>query len=419
MHEPMQARTEAGRRYVALMEEHAADFAQRAAQHDREGSFPLENFAALQRSKAMTAMVPEEFGGLGVERVFDMVTGISRLGRGDGSTAIAANMHISGGLIVRMDREAARRRGDAATVEALEEMLREIGSGSITFSLLGTESGTDQLHPQVTATRTEGGYLINGRKVFGTGSPAANRFFTFLGVMLPEGDQQIAGVILPRGLEGMEIQDNWDALGMRASGSNDVVFRDCFVSDAQFAGALRLIWGEWSPPWFHLIIPANLGLTAVFFGIAEAARDYVVEQVMTRTKKPSGRTLAQRPTIQHWIAEIEIERITAQSMLEACADRIDAFYAANPPGTDVPFDDLHQLNKLFQVTKNVVTSRAVAVVDKAMTASGGSGYLSRSPLSRWYRDVRAGPIMQTYSPNEQYEYIARATLGLPMSEMVS
>ena len=78
MHEPMQARTEAGRRYVALMEEHAADFAQRAAQHDREGSFPLENFEALQRSKAMAAMVPKEFGGLGVERVFDMVTGISR-----------------------------------------------------------------------------------------------------------------------------------------------------------------------------------------------------------------------------------------------------------------------------------------------------------------------------------------------------
>jgi alkylation response protein AidB-like acyl-CoA dehydrogenase len=75
---------------------------------------------------------------------------------------------------------------------------------------------------------------------------------------------------------------------------------------------------------------------------------------------------------------------------------------------------LHQLNKLFQVTKNVVTGRAVMIVDKAMTATGGSGYLTKSPLSRWYRDVRAGPIMQTYSPNEQYEYIAKATLGLPM-----
>ena len=419
MHGPMQARTEAGRRYVALMEEHAADFATRAEQHDREGSFPLENFEALHRSKVMAAMVPEEFGGLGVESIHDMVAGVSRLGRGDGSTAIAANMHISGGLIVRMDRDAARSRGDGATEGALEGLLGEIGSGAITFALLGTESGTDQLHPQVTATKTEGGYVINGRKIFGTGSPGANRFFTFLGVKSAEGEQQIAGVILPKGLKGLEVQDNWDALGMRASGSHDVVFRDCFVSDEQFGGALRLIWGEWSPPWFHLIIPANLGLAAVFFGIAEAARDYVVELVRTRRKKPSGRTLAERPTIQHWIAEIEIDRIAAQSMLEACALRVDEFYEINPPGSEVPSDDLHQLNKLFQVTKNVVTGRAVAVVDKAMTASGGSGYLSGSPLSRWYRDVRAGPIMQTYSPNEMYEYIARATLGLPMDEMTS
>lgn len=419
MYGPMQARTEAGRRYVALMEEHAADFATRAAEHDREGSFPLENFAAMHASKAMVAMVPEEFGGLGVESVYDMVTGVSRLGRGDGSTAIAANMHISAGLIVRMDRDAARRRGDTATVVALEGLLGEMGRGELTFSLLGTESGTDQLHPQVTATKTEGGYLINGRKIFATGSPGSNRFFTFLGMQSAEGESQIAGVILPKGLPGMEVKDNWDAMGMRGSGSNDVVFTDCFVSDAQFAGALQLIWGEWSPPWFHLIIPANLGLASVFFGIAEAARDYAVEHVKTRRKKPSNRTLAERPTIQHWIAEIEIDRMVAQSMMETCASGVDAFYEVNPPGTEVPFEDLHELNKLFQVTKNVVTGRAVSLVDKAMTATGGSGYLSGSPLSRWYRDVRAGPIMQTYSPNEQYEYIARATLGLPMDEMTS
>jgi alkylation response protein AidB-like acyl-CoA dehydrogenase len=367
----------------------------------------------MQRSGVMAAMVPQRFGGLGVRSIFDMIVGIERLGSGDGSTAIAANMHIATGLIIRMDWEAARTAENREAMEAAEALLRQLGAGEITFCLLGSEAGTDQLHPQVTATRTEGGYLINGRKIFGTLSPAANRFYTFVALESSIGGLEIAGVLLPRGIVGMEIQDNWDALGMRASGSNDVIFRDCFVPDEQF-GKLRHSYGEWSPPWFNTIILENLGLASVFFGIAEAARNYAIEQVRTRRKKPSDRTLAERATIQHWIAEIEIDLITAQSVLERCAQRVEEFYRVTPPGSDVSVEALHQLNKLFQITKNVVTERAVAIVDKAMTATGGSGYLSNSPLSRWYRDVRAGPIMQTYSPNEQYEYIAKATLGLPM-----
>jgi len=86
--------TEAGRRFTALAEDHARDFATRAEQHDREGSFPVENIEALRRSGASGATVPSELGGLGVDSVHDYVAGVNRLGRGDGSTALAANMHI-------------------------------------------------------------------------------------------------------------------------------------------------------------------------------------------------------------------------------------------------------------------------------------------------------------------------------------
>lgn len=413
MYEYLEATTDAGRRYVESMERHALDFAERAPRHDREGSFPFENFEDMRRSGVMAAMVPREFGGLGVESVFDMIVGIARLGRGDGSTAIAANMHIATGLIIRMDWETARATGDAAAAAEAEQLLRQIGAGEITFCALGSESGTDQLHPQVKATRTDGGYLINGRKIFGTLAPGANRFCVFVAVESQGGGLEIAPALLPRGIAGMEIEDNWDAMGMRASGSHDVVFKDCFITEAQL-GTKRQGYGAWSAPWFTTIILENIGLASVFFGIAEIARDHAIAQVCTRRKQPSGRTLAERPTIQHWIAEIEIDLITAQAVLEKCARRVEAFYRGHPPGTELPVGALHQLNKLFQVTKNVVTGRAVAIVDKVMTATGGSGYLNKSPLSRWYRDVRAGPIMQTYSPNEQYEYIARATLGLPM-----
>ena len=84
----LQPHSAAGARFVTLAEQHAADFATRADQHDREGSFPFENIEAMQRSGVMAACVPVELGGLGVESMHDAVLGINRLGRGDGSTAM-------------------------------------------------------------------------------------------------------------------------------------------------------------------------------------------------------------------------------------------------------------------------------------------------------------------------------------------
>ena len=158
-------------------------------------------------------------------------------------------------------------------------------------------------------------------------------------------------------------------------------------------------------------VAGNAGLVAASLGIAEAARDLIIDMVKTRRNAPSNRTLAERYPIQHTIAEIEIDLAACRAMLERTGRAADAYFSEHAEG-DPSLDELHLLMKDFQCTKWFVNRKAIEIVDRALTASGGAGYLSKSPLSRMYRDVRAGPFMQPLSPNEAFEYIGKVTLGL-------
>jgi alkylation response protein AidB-like acyl-CoA dehydrogenase len=207
----------------------------------------------------------------------------------------------------------------------------------------------------------------------------------------------------------MVIKNNWNALGMRASGSHDIVFEDCFVPEA----ALREDgpWGEWTERSLSGQMAFNMGLVGAFLGIAEAARDLIVHTVSNRRRGSAGRSMAERPSIQHVIAEIEIDLAASRAMLARTATTADAFFGDHPAGK-VPLGELHALMKDFQCTKWFVNRKAIEIVDRALTASGGAGYLNASPLARLYRDVRAGPFMQLFSPNEAFEYIGKVTLGI-------
>jgi L-evernosamine nitrososynthase len=224
-----------------------------------------------------------------------------------------------------------------------------------------------------------------------------------------QGVERLAMASIPHDSPGLEIKNNWDALGMRGSGSHEVALANCFIPDAAL---LDLgVWGEWSEPYLMGNLIIAMGLTGVFLGIAEAARDLTVEAVKTRGKGPSGRRLAERYPIQQLIAEIEIDLAASRAILGRTAMATDTLFSQHP-AEGIPLCELHELMKDLQCAKWFVNRKAIDIVDRALTASGGAGYLSKHPLSRLYRDVRAGPFMQPFSPNEAFEYIGKVTLGL-------
>ncbi|MCH7737556.1 MAG: acyl-CoA/acyl-ACP dehydrogenase [Chloroflexi bacterium] len=406
----LKALTEPGERMVKLAEKHAADFAVSAAENDREETFPVENITALKKSGFAAAAVPKEFGGMGVSSIHDCVVAVSRLGRADGATSLAFTMHLFRTLLtVRALRDAVVA-GDQARRDRSEELLKKIGAGELIIAVANAERGASILTSQTLATKVEDGWLFNGVKTFATGSPAADVLAVRARYENEAGEMRLGAAVVPVTRPGLEIMNNWHGLGMRASGSHDVVFTDYFVSDQEFDDIGE--FGKINPPFLAVASGTSLGLTSTFLGIAEAAHQIAV----TAIKDRDG---ARYPMNHVTVAENEIDLAAARAILSRAAQEFDDFYQtgaeASPidvSSTDVSAKDAFQLIKNAACAKKFVTEKSGAIVDRAITLYGGGGYLANSTLARLYRDVRAGPLMQPWASNQAIEFIGKVSLGL-------
>lgn len=398
--------TPEGERFAGLADIHARGFAPAAAENDAPGRFAHEHVAAMQESGFMSGAVPAELGGIGVTHVRDLAAGISRLAEGDASTTIGVAMHFLVSWMMARSWRAARDSGQDPDGTLLKRIVR----GEEVLAVLNSEAGTDNRHPFAEARPVEGGWHITGRKAFGTFSPAATLFTTRIRVPLDDGGWGLASASIPASAEGVIPQDNWDAMGMRASGSQDIVLEDVFVPPD--AVSRPVPWGQIGPPGHIGGMAAGVCLASPFLGIAEAAHRESLALVQKRKRQPHETPLAGWAPVQLEVASNEVELLSMRGALARAADHIDAIYAAawpkNPGETE-----LHRGMKEAQAAKITVNQGAIRVVDRCLAISGGSGYHARSPLSRYYRDVRAGPFMSPFGALEAPEYIGRAALGLP------
>ncbi|MBT5111094.1 MAG: acyl-CoA/acyl-ACP dehydrogenase [Rhodospirillaceae bacterium] len=392
--------TPAGERVIAAASTLIEPFQERADAADRANEICAVNYTDMQRSGVAAAFVPEELGGLNLRSLHDWILTIATLAKGDGSAAIAISMHLS------------TTRGLAALYRASEagsppyirakNILEAVAKGEMLICSTTTERGTDNLHPLSEAVWNEEGWILNGAKHFVTMSPLATHVATNVRMRDEDGDH-IANVLLPMNTEGVQPQGDWDALGMRASGSQSVTFENCLVPH----DALRKIgpWGKWSTPVLVNRTLANVPLVGAFLGIAEAAFQYAVDAQL------SAKSSKERPGVHHALAEMEISLATAQSILARLGEMMDDFMATTKGGATATYEQGHELMKDYQSAKWVVNRHAIDIVSQAMDLSGGGGFLARNPLSRLYRDVRAGPFMQPYSPIDARDYMGKVLLG--------
>jgi alkylation response protein AidB-like acyl-CoA dehydrogenase len=392
------AHTDAGARLVTIAEELAGRFAARAADHDRDGTYPFEAIDALKAAGYFAAPVPVELGGLGVSSAHDLVVASSRLARGDASVAIGVNMHLVAVLNMARRHEVAVAAGAERRARAFAASLERIRRDGVVLAAAISERGQDLTRPGTLATRTESGWRIDGHKLFCTMSPAATDLYVAV-TYADDKTVRYAYAMVPTHAVGVVVHDDWDALGMRASGSNSVSFEGVELPDGGVLGGFPA--GE-PLPYMERNLVAGLFHAAASLGIAESAEAIARSGLIGR---PNGDA---RPRMQ--VADNAVDLAASRGVLSRAAALIDEHRAANP-ASDGSAEEIGALFAEAQAAKAFVNEAAARIVDRALALSGGAGYAGGSPLARAYRDVRASAFMHPLGANRAYDYLARIVLG--------
>lgn len=381
--------TEKQKSFYKLASELADDFATRADQHDRDGTFPLENYERMQKAGYLRLTVPEELGGLGASLV-DLVIVQERLAMGCPSTALAVNMHVSPvgqlGSLWKSNRS-----------PYLERWLRDVAAGRIIQASLLAEPGAPLLrHSTCKAERVVGGYVVSGRKIFGTGNEVMTHFSTMAQYEDPVRGPTVLFFRLPKSAQGIEFHDTWDVLGMRATRSNDYTMTNVFVPDdsvfhsfpaGHLDGVLLQSSFGWAMPTFG----------ATYLGAAAGALELARKHAIDSGKRKSA-------SVQHIFAEMEITLESARAVIYKIAEEVSS-------GAVLREMDIQEGMARVVLAKYVAGNSAVSIVNKCFDVVGGAAYYSKNHISRIYRDVRAATI-QPYNNLDTLEIVGKTALRI-------
>jgi alkylation response protein AidB-like acyl-CoA dehydrogenase len=362
------------RDWIAEAESLAKRFGERARKYDESGEFIAENYADLKDGEYFTAGIPEELGGGGVS--FSELCGIVRtIGRECGSTALSFVMHSH----TVMANVYKYRRGD----EAAANTLNKVAANGL---VIATTGANDWLGSSGTAEKVEGGYRVNAHKRFVSGSPGAQVFATSAVISGANGDEVIHFAI-PMKSEGVRIEYTWNTLGMRATGSNDVIMEQVFVPE--FSVIARRPAGKWHPMW-GVILPSALPLiSAVYVGLAERASELAVEAAKYRQAELAG-------PVGEMLNTLTTARIVYEDMI-----RINDDHGFEPT--------LGNADAIL-ARKALVAEAVKKTVELATELVGGPGFFRGHPIERIVRDVRA----MHYHPlpaRRQQQFSGRVALG--------
>jgi len=352
------------------------ELAARAAAHDRDGTFVQDGIDLVRDAGLLALLVPAELGG-GGGRFADACAVLRTLAHGCPATSLTLSMHthLVAAQVWRHHRDLPAPVLPRVAAEGL---------------VLVSTGAADWIDSHGTATKVDGGWRISGRKAPASGAPAGAVVVTSARWEDAPDGPHVVHCSIPAAAEGVSIEETWDALGMRGTGSHTVVFDDVFVPEA--AVPLVRPAGEWHPVWATVLGCAMPLIMSTYVGVAEAAVEAALGHAAGRAERPET-----APAVGRMVGSLAVAQ-----------DAVAAMVAAND---DLRFDPTIEGAAAQLTRKGNAAAAAIATVEAAMEVGGGRAFAADSTLARLLRDVH-GATYHPLPPAAQQRFCGRVALGL-------
>ena len=349
---------------IELLKKTVEPFKVRAQVHDENGTFPHENFEDLKAVDYPALTVPKQFGGMEIS-LTEMLQHQEVIAQADGSTALSIGWHM--GIVKHLGENERWPEGRYATVA--RDVVKHGALLNNAASEPATGSPTRGGKPETFATKTTGGWIVNGRKTFTTLSPILDYFIVSASI---DSEDQVGNFLIKRDKQGVRVDETWDSIAMRGSGSHDLVLENVHVDADDLVERIKP--GRKKPAGWLLHIPA------CYLGIARAAQAYAVQFATTYSPNSITGTIADLPNIKQKLGEMELAVLESEHFLYSVARKWDE-----------NGDTIRQtMGPELGAVKLSVVNKAIHIVDLAMRVVGARSLSKQNPLQRYYRDVRAG-----------------------------
>lgn len=345
-----------------------------AAEHDSSGEIDREAFAELREAGVLAALVPEELGGGGATHA-EMCAILRAIAREDPAVALTLSMHSH---LVAFQVWRHRHGQDASAV------FGKVVDGAFLVST----GASDWLGSTGSAVAVDGGYRVTARKVPASGCEVGDVLVTSVRHETPEG-AEVLHMSVPCSAEGVSIEQTWNTMGMRATGSHTVVLEDVFVPEG--AVALRRPADVWHPVWSAIVGAAMPLIMSAYVGIGDAAMDEAARMLQGRDEAH--------------VAQLLGEMMNAHT---TAVDVVDAMVASS---ANLTFDNTDEHAARTLARKTVAADSLVECVRLGIEAVGGRAFMRSSTLERLYRDVH-GAMFHPLPRAKQTTLSGRVALGL-------
>ncbi|MBT2725354.1 acyl-CoA/acyl-ACP dehydrogenase [Bacillus sp. ISL-75] len=348
---------------IELMRILSKQFLLRAPQVDIEGSFPYANIQDLKNTGYTALTVPSRHGGEDIS-LYELIRLQEMIAEGDGTTALSIGWHM--GIIMNLNEKSSWDES------IFKYLCKQVKNGALINSAQSepkTGSPTRGGRPETSAEKSQNGWVIKGRKTFTTMSPVLDYFIVSATI---KETNDVANFLLPRSTKGLVIEETWDSISLRGTGSHDLILDNCLVDDEYLVEKFSSN-GKRANGWL-------LHIPACYLGIAKAAQSYAIQFAKEYSPNSIVGPIIDLPNVQQKLGEIELKLMQSEYFLYGVAKQWDHL---NDQARE-------KMGAALGAAKLTVTNNAIEVVDLAMRIVGAKSLSLKNPLQRYYRDVRAG-----------------------------